>query len=73
MVSNALTQRDPGDFGPEIRQVLGSSAGSTRERSDPPRPYDFRHPSKLSKDQLRTLQMIFEEFARLAGTTGTEG
>jgi flagellar motor switch protein FliM len=27
--------------------------------------YDFRRPDKLSKDQLRTLQMIHETFARL--------
>jgi flagellar motor switch protein FliM len=28
-------------------------------------PYDFRRPDKLSKDQLRTLQMLHETFARL--------
>ncbi|HEY3330510.1 MAG TPA: hypothetical protein VGK19_10845 [Capsulimonadaceae bacterium] len=27
--------------------------------------YDFRRPDKLSKDQLRTIQMIHEQFARL--------
>ncbi|MEM4409758.1 MAG: flagellar motor switch protein FliM [Candidatus Caldarchaeum sp.] len=27
--------------------------------------YDFRRPDKLSKDQLRTLQMVHESFARL--------
>ncbi|MGH2639252.1 MAG: flagellar motor switch protein FliM, partial [Rhabdochlamydiaceae bacterium] len=31
--------------------------------------YDFRRPDKFSKDQLRTLQMINETFARLAGST----
>jgi flagellar motor switch protein FliM len=30
--------------------------------------YDFRRPDKLSKEQLRTLQMLHETFARLAGT-----
>lgn len=30
--------------------------------------YDFRRPDKLSKDQLRTLQMLHETFARQAGT-----
>lgn len=30
--------------------------------------YDFRRPDKFSKDQLRTLQMLHETFARLAGT-----
>ncbi|HHW56555.1 MAG TPA: flagellar motor switch protein FliM [Clostridia bacterium] len=28
------------------------------------RPYDFRRPNKFSKEQLRTLQMIFENLAR---------
>jgi flagellar motor switch protein FliM len=27
--------------------------------------YDFRHPDKFSKDQLRTLEMLHESFARL--------
>lgn len=31
--------------------------------------YDFRRPDKLSKDQLRTLQMIHETFARLAASS----
>lgn len=30
--------------------------------------YDFRRPDKLSKDQLRTLQMLHETFARMAGS-----
>lgn len=30
--------------------------------------YDFRRPDKFSKDQLRTLQMLHETFARLAGS-----
>lgn len=32
------------------------------------RPYDFRRPNKFSKDQLRTLQMVHENFARLLTT-----
>ncbi len=30
--------------------------------------YDFRRPDKFSKDQLRTLQMLHETFARMAGS-----
>lgn len=30
--------------------------------------YDFRHPDKFSKEQLRTIQMLHETFARLAGS-----
>jgi flagellar motor switch protein FliM len=50
---------------------LGAPAGSAR----PParsaiayEVYDFRRPDKFSKDQLRTLQMLHETFARLAGS-----
>jgi flagellar motor switch protein FliM len=39
-----------------------------KERSRSIRAYDFRHPSKLSKEQLRTMQMVFESFARSVGT-----
>jgi flagellar motor switch protein FliM len=31
--------------------------------------YDFRRPDKFSKEQLRTLQMLHETFARLASTS----
>lgn len=31
--------------------------------------YDFRRPDKFSKDQLRTLQMLHETFARMAGSS----
>ena len=31
--------------------------------------YDFRRPDKLSKDQLRTLQMLHETFARQVGSS----
>lgn len=33
------------------------------------RPYDFGRPNKLSKDQLRTLQMMHESFARGVATS----
>jgi len=32
------------------------------------KPYDFRRPNKFSKEHLRTLQMIFEEFSRSVAT-----
>jgi flagellar motor switch protein FliM len=34
-------------------------------------PYDFRRPDKLSKDQMRTLQMIHETFGRVFASTLT--
>ncbi|HBF36646.1 MAG TPA: flagellar motor switch protein FliM [Firmicutes bacterium] len=33
------------------------------------KPYDFRRPNKLSKDQIRTLVMLHENFARLLTTS----
>lgn len=33
------------------------------------KPYDFRRPDKLSKEQMRTLQMIHENLARILTTT----
>lgn len=45
----------------------GGSAGGARENRGPVayEPYDFRRPDKFAKDQLRTLQMLHETFARL--------
>ena len=31
--------------------------------------YDFRHPARVSKDQLRTLQNLHDNFARLVSAT----
>ncbi|AZR73868.1 flagellar motor switch protein FliM [Anoxybacter fermentans] len=39
------------------------------EKKEKVRVYDFRTPDKLSKDQLRTLQMLHENFCRLLTTT----
>ncbi|HEX6971069.1 MAG TPA: flagellar motor switch protein FliM [Limnochordia bacterium] len=47
----------------EALPALGAGAGR-RVKS-----YDFRRPDKLSKDQLRTLQMMHEGFARLLQTS----
>ncbi|MGL4366871.1 MAG: flagellar motor switch protein FliM [Brevinemataceae bacterium] len=41
-------------------------AGSNKKRL---KVYDFRRPDKFSKDQVRTLQMIHETFARLTTTS----
>jgi len=52
----------------ELTGEAGTPDEVGHERFRSVRPYDFRHPSKLSKEQLRTLQMIFEGYARLVGT-----
>jgi flagellar motor switch protein FliM len=35
-----------------------------RSKGDGPKPYDFRRPSKLSREHVRSLQVAFETFAR---------
>ncbi len=39
------------------------------EKKEKVKTYDFRTPNKLSKDQLRTLQMLHDNFCRLLTTT----
>ncbi|HOP75143.1 MAG TPA: flagellar motor switch protein FliM [Bacillota bacterium] len=39
------------------------------EKKKKVKPYDFRRPNKFSKDQLRTLVMLHENFARLLTTS----
>lgn len=51
---------------------IRSSALETRSLARASKPYevyDFRRPDKFSKDQLRTLQMLHETFARLAASS----
>jgi flagellar motor switch protein FliM len=51
-----------------LAQAMGKADTSfvEEEKFRSVRAYDFRHPSKLSKEQLRALQLIFEGFARNA-------
>lgn len=51
---------------PEFRSTgMSASRLSDERRTIAYEPYDFRRPDKFSKDQLRTLQMLHETFARL--------
>lgn len=47
----------------------GLSSGSATRRTLSYEPYDFRRPDKFSKDQLRTMQMLHETFARLLSSS----
>jgi len=68
-VTEILTQK-------EIDQLIAAiSSGEavvegarTRERPRQLRVYDFRRPSKFSKEQIRTLQMLHDNFSRLLTT-----
>lgn len=44
------------------------AAAKRDENSKSVRDYDFRRPNKFSKDQLNTVQVIYENFCRLLGT-----
>lgn len=68
MPDNTLSQNEIDALFSELNRGPETEASEASERFRSVRPYDFRHPSKLSKEQLRTLQMIFETFARLAST-----
>lgn len=67
MIDNALTQNEIDSL---LAHAMGQSGPETvqAEKFLSVRPYDFRRPSKFSKDQLRTLQLIFGNFARLSST-----
>jgi flagellar motor switch protein FliM len=61
---------DPASESVPFSRGGGASPSPLTPRSDGRRtiayePYDFRRPDKFSKDQLRTLQMLHETFARL--------
>lgn len=61
----------PGQRGPIASLSLMEAATPARAGSKDAQPYevyDFRRPDKFSKDQLRTLQMLHETFARLAAS-----
>src|SRR3954464_13912978 len=60
-----VTRPDPGAVpaGGPLSQALGS-----RARRSEPRTYDFRRPTKLSREHVRVLQIAQEAFARTATT-----
>ncbi len=45
-----------------------SLGGALSPRSKPVQVYDFKHPERINKEQLRTLRTIHDNFARLLGT-----
>lgn len=45
-----------------------SGRGARRAKTDGPLPYDFRRPTKLSREYVRRLQIVYETFARRQAT-----
>lgn len=60
----------------EINKLLGAVNGA-KDKPEPPKDaqrrkvkmYDFKRPDKFSKDQIRTVQMMHENFARVTTTS----
>src|SRR4051795_4268669 len=61
----SVTRPDPG---PAARGTGSAPARGTRSRRSEPRTYDFRRPTKLSREHVRVLQIAQEAFARQATT-----
>jgi len=50
-------------------EVSAEEIKEEQKQEDKVKPYDFKHPNRVSKDQLRVIHMIMENFARVFGTT----
>src|SRR5579872_4056715 len=56
----------------EVSALLSSSAENSSRGADTTHvvsPYNFRRPDRISKDQIRSLQLMHERFARNATTS----
>ena len=51
--------------------MIAAARNGRRPGRNEPVPYDFRRPVKLSRENTRTLQIVFETFARQASTVMT--
>ncbi|MCL4424597.1 MAG: flagellar motor switch protein FliM [Firmicutes bacterium] len=51
-----------------LKEESPSRESTTRDNRARVRVYDFRRPDKFSKDQMRTLQMVHDNYARLITT-----
>ncbi len=67
LASLAAEDSPASDFNAPVATPVGGST-STKRKPIAYEVYDFRRPDKFSRDQLRTLQMVFETFARLCST-----
>ena len=52
---------------PEVDALLTATEGDEQQRIITS--YDFKHPARVNKDQLRTLESLHENFARLLAST----
>ncbi len=62
------TPETPTPRGDGPQAAAAAPAGGTRSRRGEPRTYDFRRPTKLSREHVRVMQIAQEVFARQATT-----
>ncbi|MHB8926042.1 MAG: flagellar motor switch protein FliM [Bacillota bacterium] len=67
-MSEILTQKEIDSLIASL-STGGLAVEEQKKEDRPVRIYDFRRPDKFSKDQIRTLQMLHDNFARLLTTT----
>ena len=71
-IESLLNAVDSDDFGLGDKPEGASAYGADRvdfKKASSVKMYDFKRPDKFSKDQIRTLQMIHETYARLTTTS----
>ncbi len=64
-----LTAVSSGESFPATPETTQKSVTAVKREKKRLKVYDFRRPDKFSKDQIRTLQMMHETFARLTTTS----
>jgi flagellar motor switch protein FliM len=64
IVGDVLSQNEIDALLEQLTKDDKEVAATTTSHSAAPRKYDFAHPSKFSKEQLRTLENVFESFSR---------
>ncbi|MCX7821239.1 MAG: flagellar motor switch protein FliM [Brevinematales bacterium] len=64
-----LTAVSSGESFPAATETTTKPAPGAKREKKRLKVYDFRRPDKFSKDQIRTLQMMHETFARLTTTS----
>ena len=53
----------------EIETIMGNLRDTGSEDSQKAQPYDFRRPDRIAKDQLRSIHLLHDNFARSLGSS----
>lgn len=69
-ISDILSQQEIDRLLNELSSEEGRAEEILKETKEGKvKEYNFRHPKKLARDQLRTIEMIFENYARFVSTS----